>query len=74
MKTRTNKLIGPQVAAWLLLTILLLVPVAFLAYFFPWVLGLIFVSGLIVGTVLHAKEKGSWSAVRLFFKEIIWGW
>jgi hypothetical protein len=74
MKSKTNKLIGHQIVAWLLLTILFLVPLGLLAHYLPEVLAAGFLVLLIVATVLHAKTKGFWSGVRLFFKEILFGW
>jgi hypothetical protein len=74
MKSKTNKLIGPQIVVWLLFTILFAVPLALLAHYLPGVLVLVCIALLIVVTVLHAKEKGLWSGVRLFFKEFLFGW
>ena len=73
MKSKTNKLIGPQIVVWLLFTILYALPLALVAHYLPEVLVLGALSLLIVVTVLHAKTHGFWSAVRLFFKEFIRG-
>ena len=73
MKSKTNKLIGPQIVVWLLFTILYALPLALLAHYLPEGLVLGALSLLIVVTVLHAKAHGFWSAVRLFFKEFIRG-
>lgn len=72
MKSKTNKLIGPQIVVWLL-TLLCLVPLCLLVYHFPWMVGLFFVSCLIVATVLHTRANGFWSGAWFFFKSVLFG-
>ena len=70
---KTNKLLRLRLLGWLMV-VLMLAGAVLLAVYVPGVLVVMFLSLLIVATVLHSKSKGFWSGMRLFFKEIIWGW
>ena len=67
-----NKLPRLKLLGWPL-ELLIALCLVVLVYYSPWIVDLFFALALIVWGVLHIKGKGVWSALREFFKDIIWG-
>ena len=59
--------------AWLV-TIFVLIVLVLLVWFLPVVAAVLFVACVTVVAVAVGKTKGLWSGVKLFIKEMLFGW
>lgn len=66
--TRRNR-----AGAWLLV-ITILGAAAFLVWFLPVVAALIFLTLVTIAAVVTARAEGFWRGVKLFIKEVLFGW
>ena len=59
--------------AWAVTT-LVVAGLTILVAFAPFIAAVVFVVGITIVAVLTARQRGFWSGVRVFIKEMLFGW
>jgi len=62
-----------RIAGWIL-AFFLLSAIALLVWFLPVVAGVLFVALVTFLAVAEGRARGIWSGVKIFIKEILFGW
>ena len=62
-----------RAVAWIV-TFSIIIALALLVFFLPVVAAMVFIACVAFGAVMVGREQGFWRGVKVFIKEMLFGW